>query len=57
LLADKVAQWAIENLQRSNGYFCYQRRRLYRNCIPYMRWSQAWMAYGLARVDQVKRQK
>jgi hypothetical protein len=57
LLADKVAQWSIENLQRSNGYFCYQRRRFYRNRIPYMRWSQAWMAYGLARVNQVKRQK
>lgn len=54
LTADKVASWTLKNLQSSEGYFYYQRRRFYRNRIPYMRWSQAWMAYGLARLGEVK---
>lgn len=54
LTAEKIAEWTIRNLQSSDGYFFYQRKRLYRNRIPYMRWSQAWMAYGLAELEQVK---
>jgi hypothetical protein len=54
MLADKIAEWALANLQSSEGYFYYQRRRFYNNRIAYMRWSQAWMAYGLARVIEVK---
>jgi hypothetical protein len=58
LLADKIAEWAIENLYSPRGgYFYYQRRRFFRNRIPYMRWSEAWMAYGLTRLIEVKRQK
>lgn len=48
-LAAKVADWAIVNLRSPEGYFYYQRRRFYTVHIPYMRWSEAWMAYGLAR--------
>jgi hypothetical protein len=49
-LAEKVAGWAIENLQDRRGFFYYQRRRFYTVRTPYMRWSQAWMLYGLARL-------
>jgi hypothetical protein len=54
-LADKFAQWAIENLCDSEGCFYYQRRRWYTVRIPYIRWSQAWMAYALARLIEAKK--
>jgi len=55
ILAEKIGQWAIDNLRDSRGYFHYQRRRFYTVRIPYMRWSQAWMAYGLARLLEVRK--
>jgi hypothetical protein len=54
ILAEKIADWAIDNLRDSDGYFHYQRRRFYNVRIPYMRWSQAWMAYALARLREGK---
>ena len=47
-IADKIARWAIENMQDKNGYFYYQKTKWYTNRIPYIRWSQAWMFYALA---------
>src|SRR5713226_7627767 len=49
-LASKIARWTIENLRDSTGYFYYQRRRFCTVRIPYTRWSQAWIAYALARL-------
>jgi hypothetical protein len=49
-LAETIALWAIRNLQHEHGYFYYQRRRFYTIRTPYMRWSQAWMLYALARL-------
>ncbi|HYY58026.1 MAG TPA: hypothetical protein VE842_11895 [Pyrinomonadaceae bacterium] len=50
-LAEKIALWAIVNLQDARrGCFYYQRRRFYTVRTPYMRWSQAWMLYALARL-------
>jgi len=49
-LAENVARWTIENLQDSQGFFYYQKRRFYTVKKPYMRWSQAWMLYALARL-------
>jgi len=40
-------------MRSSEGYFYYQRHRFHTNRIPYMRWSQAWMMYALARVNEV----
>ncbi|MDX6530679.1 MAG: hypothetical protein QOH41_2969 [Blastocatellia bacterium] len=57
ILADKIAEWAIENLRDQRGYFHYQRRRFYTVRIPYMRWSEAWMAYALARLREGKSKK
>jgi hypothetical protein len=49
-LAEDVARWSIQNLRDKRGYFYYQRRRFYTVRKPYMRWSQAWMLYALARL-------
>ena len=53
LLAEKIAGWALENLRNPRGYFHHQSRRFYKVRIPYMRWSQAWMMYALARLREV----
>jgi len=49
-LAQKIALWAIQELRDPRGFFYYQRRRFYKVRTPYMRWSQAWMLYALARL-------
>jgi hypothetical protein len=49
-LARNVAAWTIQNLRDNRGFFYYQRRRFYTVRKPYMRWTQAWMLYALARV-------
>lgn len=51
-LAQRVALWAIQYLQDARGFFYYQRRRFYTVRTPYMRWSQAWMMYALARLSE-----
>ncbi len=56
-LAETIARWAIENLRDPRGFFYYQRSRFHTVRTPYMRWSEGWMAYGLARILEVKRQK
>jgi hypothetical protein len=48
--AEQIALWAVHNLQDPRGFFYYQRRRFYTVRTPYMRWSQAWMLYALARL-------
>ena len=50
ILAEQIAEWAGENLRDPRGFFHYQRRRFHTNRISYMRWSQAWMMYALARL-------
>jgi hypothetical protein len=49
-LAEDVARWTICNLRDEQGFFYYQKRRFYTVRKPYMRWSQAWMLYALARL-------
>jgi rhamnogalacturonyl hydrolase YesR len=46
-LADRVLEWTVKNMQSEQGYFYYQKRKYLTNKIPYMRWSQAWIFYGL----------
>ena len=57
ILAEKIADWTIDNLCDDRGYFYYQRRRFHSVRIPYMRWSEAWMAYALARLLEGKSKK
>ena len=49
-LAQSVATWTIQNLRDRRGFFYYQRRRFYTVRKPYMRWTQSWMLYALARL-------
>ena len=49
-MAHQIASWTIRNLRDNQGYFYYQRRRFYTVRKPYMRWTQAWMLYALARL-------
>lgn len=49
-LARRVAAWAVRELFDGRGFFYYQRRRFYKVRTPYMRWSQGWMTYALARL-------
>ena len=52
--AEHIALWSIENLRDASGYFYYQRRRFYTVRTPFMRWSESWMAYALARLLEEK---
>ena len=49
-IAQRVAEWCITNMRSPKGYFYYQRHRLVKNKIPYIRWSNAWIFRGLAEV-------
>ena len=51
-LAENIAQWAIATLRDKDGFFYYQQRRFQKVRIPYMRWSEAWMIYALARLRE-----
>jgi hypothetical protein len=53
-LAETIAAWTIRNLRDAGGFFYYQRRRLYTVHTPYMRWTQGWMLYALARLLEVR---
>ena len=47
-LIDRVVTWTISHMQSQKGYFYFQKRKYYTNKIPYMRWSQGWIFYGLS---------
>ncbi len=47
--AHTITRWALSHLRDPRGFFYYQRRRGYTVRTPYMRWTQAWMAYALSR--------
>jgi hypothetical protein len=48
--AERVGVWGIRQMQAPEGYFIYQRNRRFTCRIPYLRWSNAWMLYALARL-------
>lgn len=45
---NRVLKWTIDNMQSKKGYFYYQKNKYFMSKIPYMRWVQAWMFYGLS---------
>lgn len=49
-MAQKVAQWTIDHMRDTDGFFYYQLRKRITISTPFMRWGQAWMAYALARL-------
>ena len=46
-LANRVAEWAVNNMLDERNFFHYQITPYYKNRISYMRWSQAWMLLAL----------
>jgi len=46
--AGRILGWTLANMRRSDGRFAYQRRRLFRASVPYMRWSDGHMLLALA---------
>jgi hypothetical protein len=52
--AETIADWTNSNLRDARGFFYYQRHRFHLVRIPYMRWTQAWMLYALARLLEEK---
>ena len=54
-LANQIARWSTDNLRDRDGFFYYQRRRFYTVRMPYMRWSEAWMAYALSRLLETRK--
>jgi hypothetical protein len=49
-LAERIVAWLLNNMRDSRGFFYYQRKRFHTVRAPFMRWSQAWTAYALARL-------
>jgi hypothetical protein len=47
-LIGRVLGWTISNMQSPKGYFTFQIHKHYKIKIAYMRWSQAWIFYGLS---------
>lgn len=47
-LAEKVASWMIENMQKKNGSFNFRKFRKYTIITSFMRWSNAWMLTALS---------
>ena len=48
-LIEKVLVWTIKNMQnKKRGYFYYQLKKFKSSKIPYIRWGQAWMLYGMS---------
>lgn len=45
----RVARWVIANMLGADGRFHFQKHERWTNRISFIRWSQAWMVYGLAR--------
>ena len=53
-LAEKIAAWLLNKMYDGQGRFYYQRKRFYTTRTPFMRWSQAWVAYAFARLLEEK---
>lgn len=51
----RVADWTIQNMQSPDGFFYFQRHRLWTNRAPYMRWGQAWMFRALTHLELTMR--
>jgi len=47
--ASEILNWTIEKMWNKKGYFNYQITKFYKNTIPYMRWSQAWMFLAMTK--------
>ena len=53
-LAEKIANWIIANMRDEKGFFYYQKRKNSIVKTPFIRWSQAWTAYAIAKLIEEK---
>ncbi len=53
-LAEKVANWTIENLRDKSGFFYYQKRNFSTIKTSFIRWSNAWTAFALSKLLEKK---
>jgi hypothetical protein len=51
-LAKSILDWTLINMRHPSGYFYFQKWPRFTNRIAYMRWSQAWMLYAMARIHK-----
>ena len=52
VLAEKIANWAIDTMQnQKKGFFYYQKTKLFRKPYTLMRWSCGWMSRGLSELQ------
>lgn len=47
-LAHSVLNWGLRNMWDARGFFYFQKLPHFTVCIPFMRWSQAWMLMALS---------
>ena len=45
--AETIAEWTIDNMQDSKGFFYFQKWPFFTNQTSYIRWSQGWMLLAL----------
>lgn len=46
--AERILTWTLAHMRRRDGRFAFQRHRVGRNSVPYIRWSDAHMLLALA---------
>ena len=56
-LAEKVAAWTIENMRDASGFFYYQKRTDKIVKTSFIRWSNAWTLFALAKLIEAKGEK
>jgi hypothetical protein len=56
-LAEKVAGWTIENMRDAKGFFYYQKRKDKLVKTSFIRWSNAWTLFALAKLIETKGEK
>jgi hypothetical protein len=54
-VAGRVADWTIEHMQDTDGYFYFQRGRSWMNKTPMLHWGQATMLNALACLFEVQK--
>ncbi len=45
---NSVLAWTMDHMKSNKPFFFYQKSKYFTTRIPYMRWTQAWMLYGLS---------
>jgi hypothetical protein len=53
-VAWRVFAFALRKMRRPDGAFCFQRRRLWRNATPHLRWSEAPMLLALTHLSRLE---